>query len=241
MELETIEYWQGTTSLIFIIVIFFVGLHFFLKYFKFHEKNLAYAGISWIGISITFLPEAINLIMILFFNSHLSIEVYFLIVFGFLPFTLLAWLILITNLMYRNKQKLLLIIYVLIFGILEVVFFYLLYNEIEYIGNYLTSFNIRFGLFSQIYLLISIITFEIPGFLFAHRGLKSDDPEIKLKGRFLLLALILFAVAAVLEVVAPWTVVVVISVRILLILSSFAFYYGFVLPNFIKKLFLNVE
>ena len=79
----------------------------------------------------------------------------------------------------------------------------------------------------------------ITGILFGKASLKVDDAEIKLKGTLLILAFISFVLGAILEILSGLSIVILIIARLILISSSFEFYGGFILPEWMKTLFLR--
>ena len=86
------------------------------------------------------------------------------------------------------------------------------------------TFGLAYQLFAYI---VSIVT----GYLFSKQSLKSDNPMIKWKGRFILIAIITFSIAAVFQSVFLTIVIAIILVYILLITIVFEFYLGFLLPE----------
>jgi hypothetical protein len=72
----------------------------------------------------------------------------------------------------------------------------------------------------------------ISGILIARQSIRSEKPEIKLKGKFLLIAFILFVIGAFADAVLLLTVITLPIIRIILISSSVLFYFGFILPKF---------
>ena len=90
----------------------------------------------------------------------------------------------------------------------------------------------------------------VTGVIFAQKSVKSDDREIRLKGKLLRAAFITFSVAAVLDSMLgtifedpsdPLLAIFVVVVRILLIFSAIEFYGGFLLPRWMKEIFLKKE
>jgi hypothetical protein len=241
MALESVEFLQGLFSLIFVIISTIVGIKILLKYYIYRQNELVFVGFCWIGMAIPWLPDGITLIMIIFFNHPLNEIIYFIIVIAFIPAFLLFWLIAITNFLYKLKQKLILIIYITISVIFEIIFFYLLLKDTSLIGTFLGSFQVEYTLFIQIYLLTAICIFSISGILFSRESLKSDNPEIKLKGKLLLAAIILFTIGAAIDAAAPLIAITVVLTRSILIMSAITFYCGFILPSWMRKFFLEEE
>ena len=79
----------------------------------------------------------------------------------------------------------------------------------------------------------------IPGILIARESLKSEDREIKLKGRFLLIAFISWTIGALMDAALDPNIITLTIARLILISSAIEFYCGFLLPERIKKIFLK--
>ena len=101
--------------------------------------------------------------------------------------------------------------------------------------------KIKDTLYFQIFFIFILISFVFTGIIIAMISMRAENLEIKLKGKLLLLAFILFAIGAALDAVGPLIPLTVVLTRIILILSAIAFYSGFILPNWMKKLFLKEE
>jgi hypothetical protein len=90
----------------------------------------------------------------------------------------------------------------------------------------------------------------ISGVIFAQRSIKVEDREVRLKGKLLRAAFITFTVGAILDSLLgtifedpadPFLAVMVVVVRILLIISAIEFYGGFLLPRWMKDIFMKKE
>ena len=134
----------------------------------------------------------------------------------------------------------------------EIVFFSLFFIDVNLIGviNPLRPFTVDFGIFITVYLLIVILAMVITGVIFAQKSVKLEDREVRLKGKLLRAAFITFAVAAILDSLLgtifenpadPLLAIMVVVVRILLILSALEFYGGFLLPRWMKEIFMKKE
>ena len=73
------------------------------------------------------------------------------------------------------------------------------------------------------------------GILIAINSIKSDTPEIKLRGKFLMAAFISWTFGAIADATLPLNFVTLPIIRIILITSAIEFYIGFVLPDWVKK------
>jgi hypothetical protein len=195
---------------------------------------------SWIALAIPWSAVAIHFLMLILFDMPLQEEIFFFIICGIIPFTQISWIMAyaeFTSMTKRSKIKLL-VICLSISITFELIFLYILFNDTSLIGIREGPIHIKFTLFGSVYLTIMAAIFEIVGVFFVRESLKLDDPEVRLKAKFLIIAFILFFIGCI-----PETIIMDISItvigRIILILSALSFYCGFVLPNFIKERFLK--
>ena len=86
----------------------------------------------------------------------------------------------------------------------------------------------------------------VTGVIFAQKSVKSEDREVRLKGKLLRGAFISFTIAAILDAslgmifedpTDPLLAIMVVIIRILLIVSALEFYGGFLLPKWMKEIF----
>jgi len=252
MVLELVDILQGSFSLIFVIISIVIGITILTKYFD--QKNRLYilVGISWIGVANPWIPDSISFLMNIFVQQSLQVEWYFIIGNCFLPIALLTWFTAYTDMIKKKVQKKVLIITAALSILFEVVFFSLFFIDIDLIGviNPLRPFTVDFGIFITVYLLIVILAMVITGVLFAQKSIKADVREVRLKSKLLRAAFITFAVAAILDSLLgtifedpsdPLLAIMVVVVRILLIVSALEFYGGFLLPRWMKEIFMKKE
>lgn len=250
MVLELVDILQGSFSLIFVVISLIIGFTILSKYFEHKNRLLILVGISWIGVSIPWVPDSISFLMNLFIQRSLNIGWYFIIGNCFLPLALLAWLTAFTDMVYRKAQKKVIIITVILSLIFEIIFFILFFIDLDLIGviNPSRPFTVDFGLFITIYLLLVILVMLVTGVIFAQKSVKSENREIRLKAKLLRAAFLTFTIAAVLDSMLgaifedptdPFLSILVVVVRILLIFSAFEFYGGFLLPRWMKEIFIK--
>ena len=184
---------------------------------------------------------SINFLFILFTGQILPLEIYLLIGYALIPVALESWIIALTNLKYKKKQVTIIIIITIINVLYEVLFFYFYFTDITMIGVLQGPVDLKYGIFLMSYLLIVLIIAIVTGILFARASMKSDNPEIKLKGKFILVAFIFYFIGSVFSIFSSYSITLLILARIMTILASIEFYCGFTLPNWIKKLLLKQE
>jgi len=253
MALEVVDILQGSFSLIFVVISVIIGCTILSKYFEHKNRLLILVGISWIGVANPWMPDSISFLMNLIVQRSLSVEWYFIIGNCFIPIALLTWLIAYTDMIRKHAQKKVIIITILLSIIFEIVFFTLFFIDIDLIGTIdpiNRPFTADFGIFITIYLMLVILIMLITGVIFAQKSVKSEDREIRLKGKLLRAAFITFTIAAILDSLLgaifedptdPILSIMVVIVRILLIFSALEFYGGFLLPRWMKEIFIKGE
>lgn len=234
IELTQIEFLNGIFAIFIVMTFYFIGLRLISKYFRLKERKILYLGVAipfmgnmWLAISITYLS-------ILITGNSITPELYFLIGYGF-PLGIVFWLILISELMYKNKQKLIISVYAIYWVIMEIIFFLLLFSDSSQLGVFNRPLTPVLGPFLAIRSLIILIILLITGILFYHESHKSDNSEVKLKGTLFLLGLIFFITGAITFVITGIAFVPL----IFFIPSAFLVYVALILPDWMKKRFLK--
>ena len=250
MVLELVDILQGSFSLIFVIISIIIGITILMKFFDQKNRLFVLVGISWIGVANPWIPDSISFLMNITIQQSLPVGWYFIIGNCFLPIALLTWLTAYTDMIKKKAQKKVLIITVALSILFEIVFFSLFFIDISLIGviNPLRPFTVNFDIFITVYLLIVILAMVITGVIFAQKSVKAENREVRLKGKLLRAAFITFAVAAILDSLLgtifedpadPLLAILVVVVRVLLIISALEFYGGFLLPRWMKEVFIK--
>ncbi len=240
-ELNLTQILQGSGSLIFVSITALIGIIIISKFFKYKNNTFLMIGIAWIGITFGWVPDVINFILYLTGNPFLPDTVYLTIVFAFLPWFVLLWIAGLSKLLSFKKKSIIILVFFIIALILDIAFFILLFMDTDYIGTQVGPFHYNFSDFTVILSISLLAIVLITGIKFAYESLKSDEKAIRLKGKFLILAFLLFTAGAVLETMfsTDLTEITVVLVRVLLVSSSISFYLGFILPDWAKKLLLK--
>lgn len=239
MTLNTLDIINGTFSFIFVIISLFVGIVIFSKYFKFKEKIYLLVGATWIFISEPWWPSSLSFLVALSNGVGISEQIYFLIGNLLVPLAIALWLVAFTEFLYTEKRKLILLIFGIYGLIFEVLFLIFLFLDPSLIGELNTPVDVNYKSFILVFLLSFILIVVISGFLFANLSLKSKDPEVKLKGKFLIIAYATFLCGTILDSAIPLNEITIIITRLLLISSAFFWYGGFLLPKWMKKRLLR--
>ena len=253
--MDIVDILQGSLSLVFVLISFLIGVSIISKYGKHKNRLYILVGLCWLMLMTIWLPEAASFLMSFFLQRTLAIAWYFVIGNAFVPVALITWVIAYTDMINKDKQKLAVSLVVIFSIAYEGLFFYYFFLDIDLIGviNPLRPFSADLGYFLTILLLISFLILFVTGFKFARKSVKSENKEVRLKGKLLQFAFIAFTIAALLEktarsiligtIFADPTVlllsVMLVVVRILLISSALAFYGGFLLPRWMREIFMQ--
>jgi hypothetical protein len=108
------------------------------------------------------------------------------------------------------------------------------------VGTISERFTARQADFVVFFQIFAILTLVITGIHFSISSLRSERKDIRLKGKFLLSAFILFLIGASLDAaIAPMDFITLIITRIILISACFCYYFGFLLPERVANFFLK--
>ncbi|MBD3342204.1 MAG: hypothetical protein GF353_24090 [Candidatus Lokiarchaeota archaeon] len=239
IQLTPEEFAQGFTSLLFSIISIIVGLLLIIKYLKYRQQTLLLAGLAWSLIASTWYTGAFNFIYVLATGTSISDEVYFLC-YAPVPITLVLWMALFTKLKSIPKRKLILGILIIQGIIYEIILLYFIFTDLSVVGYKEGPFNDELTLPFSLYMLSVLTIAIITGLWFAFESMKSEKADIKLKGKFLTAAWLSFVIGAAIALVSLSTILLIIG-RIIVISSAIEFYFGFFLPDWLKKLLMNED
>jgi len=240
--MEPLDFLNGSLSLIVVAISFYVGLHILSKYFTLKKKEFLLVGLVAIFTSEPWWPHVISFFLALASMAPLTEQSYFLIGNIFIPIAILCWLMALTKFMWDEKKKVILIfglLYVIIYEIILLSFIYII--DYQLIGETIGAVDVQYKPL-MIILLITALAIILPtGLLFARESLKSDNKEVRLKGKFLIIAFVCFCAGATVDVLIlsdPFSLII---ARTLLVAASIGFLGGFIPPDWLKKMFLQKE
>jgi len=239
MELNIVELFNGISEFVFVIVSLILGLLIILRYPKTKNRTYLLVGIVWIGISQPWFAGVVSLFYALITNDLISVELYLLIGLIFLPCTIFLWGAAFSDLIYKEKQNFILLILGLWGVIFEIIFIYYLINDSSSLATLYFPLVIEYKLFIQINLVLVISFALLTGIIFALKTRNINNPEQKLRGAFMLIAFITFTIGCILDTIFISDIFFIVFKRVFLIVSSFAFYFSFILPDWIKHIFLK--
>jgi len=233
-----IDILNGVFSIIFVVISTIVGLITVSKYFKSKTKTTLYIGLAWILIVCPWWPSSLSVLSALLTGQGLSLVMYLFIGNVFVPVFIFFLVAGFTEIYFKDKRKILLGIFALIGVTIEIYLIYFLIVDPSVLGELQGVVDIEFRGLLRIYLISTILIVLILGVLIAYNSIKAENPEIKLRGKFLMAAFISWTFGAIADATLPLTIITLPIIRIILISSAIEFYIGFILPDFIKKRFL---
>ncbi len=234
-EFTSLDIIRALFALIFVVISLISGLKILQKYFEHKNKSFISVGLTWIFISTPWWPLPITLITVLLFNYALEPLVYLYLMTAFIPLALIFWIISFTNLIYPTYKKQIIFPYLVICVFYFIIYHILLFINIEYISVYKGHFQYQHSIFIYIFLVFTLFSAMITGFLFALKSTKSEDPRIQWKGRFLFLAILFFIIGVFLDTFSFGSVIMQTTARFILIFSAIEYYMGFFLPKKIEN------
>ncbi|MBD3254381.1 MAG: hypothetical protein GF383_04770 [Candidatus Lokiarchaeota archaeon] len=241
MQLTEIDILSGIFSLLTIVIFTTIGLIIVSKYFKYKRIDLFLFGITIIGLAEPLYGSIISVLLVFYTGRALSIELYLFIALVGNPIVLVCFVGAITQLLYREKQKIILSIAIIYAVVFEIYLIYFLINDPSLVGEMIGITDAEYRGFARIYMITALLTLVIGGTIFSRESLKSDKPEIRLKGKFLLPGFYIFAFSAIIDSAIPLNAITLPIVRSLQIFSAILFYFGLILPYSVKKFFLKEE
>ena len=216
-----------------------------LKYFEVKGNEFLLVGVALFGLAGPWFPDAITFIAILLTGSSLSDNTYLNITIiimvistAFTPISITCWLIVITKFLNVSSRKVIIITFIILMTIFEILLFTFLFTDLSLIGNFIGPFDYQESIFTTIFYLFTMVIVFITGIYFVKESLKSDSPEINLKGKLILLALLSFMIGALIPYIIYNIPALIIS-RLILVSCSIEFYLGFTLPKWAQKFLLK--
>lgn len=239
MTLPLFDVINGLLSIVIVTTYFIVGINIAARYFQYNQKEFLYFGISWAGISSPWWPSSISILMYIATGETLPLNYYLIIGNLFIPFLLHTWITGVSNIIFQKWKQTLLILNANIGFIFELFFFYFLVRDISLLGTLQTPIDIKFSIVLLIYIFYVILLIAGTVFLLGYYSLRSNDPELKLKGKLILIGIFSWIFGAILDAALPLDAVTLPLSRSILILGALGFYGGLMMPEWVKNLFLK--
>lgn len=236
---------SGLTALISVSISFLLGFIVLIKYFKTKQVLIFNFFLCIIFTSSPWYPSGLGYLYWIITGEFLTYQIYVLIGTVGIPIAILAWLNVYLSTINPKKKKLVLLLYGIFSIFFELYLFYFLLlapgapvdSLLGIIIDPTNPMDIDYKGFVLIFLGVSILTSCITGFHFALKSMKKEEiPEIRWKGKFLLIAFLFFGISAIFDALIEMGPILLIVMRIILALAMFLFYLGFILPRWSRKI-----
>ncbi len=220
-----------------VIIGYILSFKFFAKYSSFNREEYKYVGLSWLTFTTGYIPGVVVFLSLILFNYSGEFLILFLICNVYLsPFVALFWFYAVACINYPKSKNIIKWISIVVCIVFEIFALYINLFFPNLIGTMQSRFEFQYGMPIMIFISILFVITLITGIQLSIIGMRSSDKEIRLKGRFLLVAFIMLFFGgisdAMLETINP---IFGIIAKLFLILSVFTYYYGFFLPKWLKK------
>ncbi len=225
---------NGVLAVVAVSLSIFIATKFFLAYKEHKRKELFLIGFVAIFMSEAWMPVAISFIYYMVTFNLLPVHAYFFIGYTFLPVGIFIWLIIFTNLVIKNKQEVILVLYAIYIVFYEILLFFFLLTDPSQIGEIKSPVDSSLTLIFNLNAFGWVAVILSTGIIFARESLQSSDPIIRLKGRLLLFGFLTWSISAIFDGFAN-TIITLFIVRVILMASVIALYGGFILPEWMKK------
>jgi len=166
---------------------------------------------------------------------------YLILANGFIAPALVSWLYSFTTLTYEKWTKKVFSLSLVISIPYEIILLILIFIQPSYVGKELTANVISRTTLTLSVAIIAILIALVTGLIFSRNAMKSQDKEIKWKGRFLVIAFVFFTVGAGLDSVSWTNLFMIILIRLILIISAITYYLAFFLPIPIANMLIKED
>ena len=226
---------NGIFGIIALLISFLVSIRMISKGFEYRKRVFVLVGIAGFIVSVPWWGSIISFVLEISSGIVLTIEIQNLIYFPLIPVGMFAWLVAFTDLVFKKRQKTIIVLFI-IYGIIYEIVFFMVYTFDPSLE--VTFYGMKSRVIPSAFLVSFLIIIWISVALFTRESIKADDPEIQMKGKLLVVAILLYSVAALLETIVlifPIPIIFQIIGRTFLIVSAAIFFWGFFLPEWIKK------
>ncbi|MBY8982552.1 MAG: hypothetical protein KGD57_06370 [Candidatus Lokiarchaeota archaeon] len=211
------------------------------KYFKYKQKTFLFVGFTWIGLTSLWMAKSISVIYNLVTNSDLDIRVFILIGNFTIPITVIIWLFAFTTFTLKKYKKELILCFSIIGLLMEGYILYFIFADPTELTVFIPPIDANYNLIMTIYHISLVCFIFSTGFTIGWISLKSENSEVKLKGKFIILSTYSFILGGLIEIFSYLGLTLMIVGKLILVMSAILYYAGWLLPDWIKKLFLRQE
>ncbi len=234
MAINQVEMIQFIILLINSLLNILLSIRIIIRYFSTKVKELIYVGVAFFLSGILYDAALINFFKVLLVGSPID-TTYIIVCLVLFPFFLFSWILAFTELVYKGKKIVILatLIFIIVFEIIVAV---ILLNPAQSLIHLDNDLFFIWTPLVTIYITAFFVVFVITAIIFSLKARQSDKKHIRLKGTFILLAIITSIFGFIIETVLIALEFYIIA-RVLHITAIFLYYFGFLMPKWVRKLF----
>ncbi|MBD3195941.1 MAG: hypothetical protein GF317_12840 [Candidatus Lokiarchaeota archaeon] len=244
-SLNAIEITHGVATFIYVIFSILIGIRFLTKYVSLKRKELITVGLAWIFLSSAWWGSSFSFLSIVLFNQPIQGFIFFFIANAFIPVAVVCWIYSFLKIIYPDLIKIGTILILVLSIAYEIILLYFLFQPEStyplYIGEIKETFYYQPSLLTMLFQVLALLVSAITGFIFSIKSMKSDEPVVKWKGRFLLIAFSAFTIGSLFDALITLDQITIVIVRVILLISSIAYYLGFLLPDQLAEMLREVR
>jgi len=239
VDLTQTEMIIGISYIILMVLNFIIALLLFVKYMRNKDKTLLYFSLFFIFSGINGLGGVLNFFSYLTTGGPISVVLFGAFIFGIRPIALIFWMLLITELMYKNKKKLILGIFAVYCIILYVISLYFFFTDISAliveVGP--PGTNAVITDLTRIIVLPTPLIMIVTTVLFYRESHKSDNPVTRLKGTLFLLGVLIQISGGIIFLITGNIIIL----NVPLVPGIILMYGAIAMPDWIKKRVVKKE
>ena len=234
-ELEIINHIGLLIATTFSIIL---GIIMIRKYYKYKDLELLTMGFSTIFISSPWWGLILAFISYALFSIEISDLMFLFFAIGFSPIALILQIITISRLVYQESWKKISILLIVPVIIHRIFWFIFLFTNPSLLWVRLSRFDGEVQPFHLLYTLYATIIVIIIYTLFIRDCLRSVEPKIRLKGKFVYLGCFIYFVGIVLGVIVNLDIATLFA-RFVVMTAVILSYIGWVMPERVAKFFIK--
>ncbi len=210
-----------------------IGLKIASKYIAYKRKELLTVGLSMVFTAAIWWAIIIAFLTVIFLNYEPNLT--FLLAFHlFTPLSMILWVYSISLLIYPKSFKKIMLIFGIICSIYVIIFLYFLLTDPGSLGRKTGTIFAEFYLYIVMFSLFSLIVYISTAILFLDTSLKSSDPRIRWKGKFIFLSATVFVFTTFVSIIIPAT-----GITLLYLFANICSYIGWLMPDKIAKFLIK--
>ena len=244
-ELNFFDITRSVFTLISVIIVMIVGIKILLNYRRHEKLVFLTVGLALIFLSSFYWANAFSFLSILFFRYGYDPPLYIFFSNVFLPLGLICWVYSMNKLLL-NKYNKSIIILVSVISIAYLIFVLIALGSGNYelVGSLHSPsaiFDYKRTLISQVFPIFVGVVFGITGLMFGIDSLSSSEATLSWKGRFFIASILCYFVVLAIDGIFTGQQYFVLKIltRILFIVSSILYYFGFFLPEKLANILIK--